>query len=76
MAIVYKNKNELDSAIKWYLKATEINPRYSFAYNNLGNIYKDRNQNEDAIKYYSKAVEHNNTYTLALTNMGVCYLRM
>jgi len=76
MAICYKNKKDVDSAIEWYIKATEINPRYSYAFNNLGNIYKDRNQNEDAIRCYSKAVEHNLTYTLAYTNMAVCYLRI
>lgn len=37
-----KNKGQIDKATEWYKKAIEANPRYSFAYNNLGNIYKDR----------------------------------
>lgn len=32
----------MDDAIIWYKKSTEVNPRYYYAYNNLGNIYKDR----------------------------------
>jgi len=54
----------------------EINPRYSYAYNNLGNIYKNQRNYEEAIKCYKKAVEFLSTYTLALANMGVCYLKI
>ena len=49
-----------------------MNPRYSYAYNNLANIYKNQSKFEEAVKYYKKAVEHCSTYTLALVNMGVC----
>jgi tetratricopeptide (TPR) repeat protein len=75
-AIVFKRENNLDKAIEWYKKAIEVNPRYSYALNNLGNIYKTRLQYEEAIKCYKQAVEHLSTYTLCLANMGVCYLKL
>lgn len=34
--------NKLEETIEWYKKAIEVNPRYSYAYNNLGNIYKSQ----------------------------------
>jgi tetratricopeptide (TPR) repeat protein len=40
-AIVYKAQNKLPEAIEWYKKAIQANYRYSYAYNNLGNIYKN-----------------------------------
>jgi tetratricopeptide (TPR) repeat protein len=42
MAIVFKRQKKIDDAINWYQKAIEVNPRYSYAYNNLANIYKDQ----------------------------------
>ena len=38
--------------IEWYKKAIKANPRYSYAYNNLGNIYKNDGNYEEAIKFY------------------------
>ena len=58
------------------MRAIEVNPRYSYAYNNLANIYKNNKNYEEAIKYYKKAVQHNSTYTLAYVNMGVCALNI
>jgi tetratricopeptide (TPR) repeat protein len=54
----------------------EFNPKYSYAYNNLGNIYKAKEEYEKALFYYRQAVEHLSTYTLAFVNMGVCYERL
>ena len=41
LAIMYKAMDNIPKAIEFYEKAIEINPRYSYAYNNLGNIYKN-----------------------------------
>jgi tetratricopeptide (TPR) repeat protein len=38
--------NKTEDAINWYKKAIEVNPRYSYAYNNLGNIYKNMHNYE------------------------------
>ena len=72
----YGIEKEWDEAEKWYKKAIEVHPRYSYAFNNLANIYKNEQNYEEAIKYYKQAVEHLSTYTLALANMGVCYLKI
>lgn len=60
----------------WYKKAIEVNPRYSYAYNNLGNIYKNRQEYNKAIDCYKNAVENLSTYTLALANMAICLLQI
>lgn len=44
MAMVFKREDKLPDAINWYQKAIEANPRYYYAYNNLGNIYKSQDK--------------------------------
>lgn len=53
---MYKGQSKIEKAIEYYKKAIEANPRYSYAYNNLGNIYKDRSQYIEAIDCYRRAV--------------------
>lgn len=60
----------------WYKKALEVNPRYSYAYNNLGNIYKNKLENVKAVECYEKAIANLSTYTLAYANMAVCLLKL
>jgi tetratricopeptide (TPR) repeat protein len=66
----------VDDAIIWYKKATETNPRYSYAYNNLGNIYKNRTEYIKAVDCYENAVKNLSTYTLAYANMAICLLQL
>ena len=41
MGILQKRLDNKEKAIEFYKKAIEMNPRYSYAFNNLGNIYKN-----------------------------------
>ena len=66
----------MDDAATWYKKAIEANPRYSYAYNNLGNIYKNRQEYSKATECYRNAVENLSTYTLAYANMAICLLQL
>ncbi|RME96410.1 MAG: tetratricopeptide repeat protein, partial [Alphaproteobacteria bacterium] len=50
-----------------------INPKYTLAYNNRGNIYKDRGDLNRAIADYTKALKYNPRYTLAYSNRGSAY---
>lgn len=45
LALIYKNKlNKMDEALKYLSKCIEINPKYSAAYNTIGNIKLSLNQ--------------------------------
>ena len=46
----------IDEARAAYLKALELNPRFSEAKCNLGNLYIDEKRYEDAIKMYEEAL--------------------
>jgi tetratricopeptide (TPR) repeat protein len=46
-----------EEALQCYDKAIEINPEFSFAYSNKGNVYKDLGKLDEAIKWYDKAIE-------------------
>ena len=39
--ISYKEKGELDRALKDFDKAIELNPDFAEAYNNRGNVYRN-----------------------------------
>ena len=38
-AVILFELNKYDEAIKYWKKATELNPQYHFGYNNLGNVF-------------------------------------
>ena len=48
--------NELDSALKYYLRATETAPDYSY-YMALGNIYKGKGLKEQSEKAYNSSMD-------------------
>jgi len=61
---------ELDSAIHYLTKATDIDPTYYQAYNNLGLAYETKGDIDNAKKYYTKAVEANPDFQLAKDNLN------
>jgi len=64
---------EYDKAKSFYLRAIELNPDYSDAYSNLGNVYYDQENYAGAIKYYNKAIEINPDFSKAYYNLGIVY---
>lgn len=65
-------------AIEFFIKATEEDPDYSEAYNNLGYSYQELGKFEKAIVYYKKALSNPLYLTAekALANMGTSYYRL
>ncbi|MCG8577810.1 MAG: tetratricopeptide repeat protein [Flavobacteriales bacterium] len=61
---------DLDSAIYYFEKATDIDPEYFQAFNNLGLCYEKKDDIASAKKYYQKAVEINPDYQLAKDNLN------
>ncbi|MFT5819168.1 MAG: tetratricopeptide (TPR) repeat protein [Crocinitomix sp.] len=60
---------ELDSAIFYFTKATDCDPNYFQAYNNLGLAYETKGDFDNAKKSYQRAVEANPNFQLAKDNL-------
>lgn len=70
---VQHNQRNLDAAIKWYLRAIELNPRYTAAYHDLALIYqrKIRADPANANDWCLKAIDAwQETVRLALHDPG------
>ncbi|OIQ24415.1 MAG: hypothetical protein BM555_07135 [Crocinitomix sp. MedPE-SWsnd] len=61
---------ELDSAVHYFTRATELDPTYYQAYNNLGLAYEKKGDRVNAKKYYLRAVEINPDFQLAKDNLN------
>lgn len=64
---------KIESAIKAYSDAIELNPRYSAAYNNRGVVYVDIGEYNRAIKDFNTAIELNPNDFFAYNNRGNTY---
>ena len=71
----YKAK-EPEEKIRLYSKAIELDPIYTYAYNNRGNSYVDLKQYERAIQDFNKAIELDPTYAHAYNNRGNSYANL
>jgi len=67
--LIVKNGN-LDSAIFYLTKATDLDPDYYQAYNNLGLAYETKGDIENAKKFYTKSIEANPEFQLAKDNLN------
>lgn len=64
-----KTKN-YDSAVVYFKKATELDPTYFQAFNNLGLAYEELGDINSARKYYGRAVQANPDFQLAKDNLN------
>lgn len=64
-----KTKN-YDSAVFFLKKATELDPQYYQAFNNLGLAYEEMGDLNSARKYYGRAVQANPDFQLAKDNLN------
>lgn len=76
----YERGNELfaegnfKEAINYYKLAIKIDPKFVFAYDNLGLAYRKNNQYDEAIEAYEKSVELDSNGTMPLQNLAIAYL--
>jgi tetratricopeptide (TPR) repeat protein len=64
-------KNDLRGALANYDQAISINPKYSAAYNNRGNLKDDLNDTQGALVDYNQAISLNPKYVEAYYNRGI-----
>lgn len=62
--------SELDSSIYYFERATQLDPMYYQAYNNMGLAYEKKGDFKNARKFYQKAVEINPDFQLAKDNLN------
>ena len=63
------------SALSWYDKAVELNPRNATAHSYRGSALYRVGNYEDAVLAYSKALEIDDSNAIILYNRGMAYLR-
>ena len=62
--------NRVDEAMKYFLKAIAINPKYDIALNNYGVCLSKKGDYINADLYYSRAIAINPRYTDSYANFG------
>lgn len=64
---------DLDTAMKLYQKAVEVDPAYAVAYNDLGVIYEAKKMPDRAEESYLKAIKIDPYYLSTYTNLALFY---
>ncbi len=75
-AVILFELNKYNDAIKYWKKSIELNQKYFFGFNNLGNVYLKKNEFQTALEYYDKATEIKIDYFEAFHNKGNVFLKM
>jgi len=57
MGYIYKIAGRYQDAVKLFLKAISLKPRYVFGLNNLGETYMLMNEDENAIRVFQTVLE-------------------
>jgi tetratricopeptide (TPR) repeat protein len=65
------DEGDLDGAIACFHKALELDPKFAFAHNNLGNALKAKGDLGGAIACYKQAIEIDPKNALAHHNLGI-----
>ncbi len=69
-------KGDKDTAKYYYNAALAVNPEYSLAYYNLGEIELESKKYEKAIHYFSECLKRDNHHIPAITQSGFAYLNL
>ncbi|NIM91555.1 MAG: tetratricopeptide repeat protein [Candidatus Aminicenantes bacterium] len=76
LGVAWYEKGDYEKAIKYYMKAVELNPDFFEAYNNLGVSYAKQGNYSQAIKCYKKATKKELNYATPFSNLGVAFYRL
>lgn len=68
LGIVYTMKGDLNMALRYFLKATAIEPKDYIVLNNIANIYNKKKDTTNAVKYYEQALKYGDTEAKELAN--------
>jgi tetratricopeptide (TPR) repeat protein len=66
--VAWKQKGELDNAIKDHTEAIRINPKDAMAYNNRGNAWNNKKEYDKAIQDFTEAIRLDPKYASAFNS--------
>ncbi len=69
----YMEEQNYEGAIEKFSKAINIDPKFAFAWDNLGVSYRKTNQYQKAIEAYKKSLEINPQGRMPLMNIALAY---
>lgn len=69
----YSQKQKFDKAIVSYRKAVELDPKFAFAWDNLGLSYRKTGNYDEALKCYKKSIEIDPYGIMPLQNIAIVY---
>lgn len=74
LAMYYQETEDFNKAMELYHTIIQIDPRYKYAFFNLGYIHMFYLQvYKEGVKFFSKAIEADPSYVEAVYNRGYCY---
>lgn len=76
VGLFYLNQNDIDEAIKHFVKTLSLDTRYHLAWNALGLAHSLKGRLDESIKAFQKCLEINPQFTEARNNLGTVYQEM
>lgn len=76
VGLFYLNQNDVDEAVKYFVKTLSLNTRYYLAWNALGLVHSLKGNFDESIKAFQKCLEINPQFTEARNNLGTVYQEM
>ena len=73
LGLAFKEKGDLQAAVKRYKMALKLNPMYANVYSNLGICYFDLKMVDEAIAEFKKAISIRPNHADAHYNLGIAY---
>src|SRR5882762_10451188 len=73
LGIALHQQAALGAALKYYERASKVDPSYADAQNNIGTIWYQRKKYGRAIKAYQKAITIRNDMAVPHSNLGYAY---
>ena len=76
VGLFYLNQNNIDEAIRYFVKTLSLNTQYYLAWNALGLAHSLKGNFEESDKAFQKCLEINPQFTEAHNNLGTIYQEM
>jgi len=70
--IAHRRLKEHENALSAFKRAVAINPKYSEAFNNIGNIYQAMGDFSRAIEFYNRSLEMDAKNQGTIRNRRIC----
>jgi Flp pilus assembly protein TadD len=76
LGLFHLNQNNVDEAIKYFVKSLSLDARFYQAWNMLGLAHASRGRFDEAVKAFQKSLEINPQFTEVYNNLGTVYQEM